>query len=160
MSPLESWAKEMGWHQTGKLNFWKNGSFDEFMGLSNGYFCMIRDWKGCLFLRVHFFSEDKERAKEIKGQIKRQRDLLPKAGITVRDNAITLTFGSFFFFFQDKLDRAKAALPAVVSLLRKINVRPSVVCACGRQDSLQCVLAKDRAIHICCPACVAKFGTR
>ncbi len=158
MSPLESWGKEMGWCQTGKLNFWRNGSFDEFTGLSDGYFCLIRDWRGRIILRVHFFCENRERAKEIKMLLRRHRNALPQCSITVRDNAVTLTFGSFLFFFQNKFQRAKAALPAVISLLRNSGVRASAICACGRQDGLKCVLETDGAVRIRCPECAGKVG--
>jgi hypothetical protein len=160
MTPLESWGKEMGWCQTGKLNFWRNGSYNEFMGVSDSYFCLLMDWRGRILLRVHFFSENKERAKEIKLLLKRHRDSLPKCGMALRDNAVTLTFGSFLFFFQNKLERAKAALPAVISLLRNNGVRTSATCACGRQEGLKCVLQSDGAVHIQCAECIAKVGAR
>lgn len=145
----------MGWCQTGKLNFWRNGSYDEFMGLSEGYLCVINDRKDRIALRVLFLSENKERAKEIKTMFRRDRDLLPKGGITIRDNVITLIFGSFLFFFRNKVERAKATLPAITSWLRSKSIRPSVVCACGRQDRLKCVMEGDGAVHIRCPECAA-----
>jgi hypothetical protein len=156
MTELESWGKEMGWCQTNKLNFWKNGSYNEFMGVSDGYVCMVMDWRGRIYLRVFFFAENKERAKEVQTMVRRQRDLLPKCGITTRDNLVMLSFGSFLWLFRNKVERAKAALPVMTSWLRSNGVKPNGVCECGRQDGLKCVLEGDGAVHMRCPDCAAR----
>jgi hypothetical protein len=86
MITLASWTKEMEWYQTGKASVCKHGAYDEFMGLKDGYFCMLRDWRGRIYLRVYFLREDKTRLKKIAMTIKHERRRWGCGGTIARDS--------------------------------------------------------------------------
>lgn len=152
----------MGWYQTGKASFWRHGAYDEFMGLKDGFFCMIKDWRGRIYLHVYFLREGKSRSKEIAAIIKKQRRIWGCGGATARGSEVTLVFGGFSQLFRSKKNRManiKSSLEAVVPLLRSMGVRPMAVCECRRQDQLVCLKESNGALHFRCKECAAKLKT-
>jgi hypothetical protein len=153
MATLASWTKEMGWYQTEKSSFWKPK--DEFVGLKDGYFCVIAEWRGRITLQVPFSPDVQKRSKEIGAAIKRQRRLFGCTRALAVNNGLTLIFEGFSLLFQSKPNKVRGALEALIPLLRNMGVYPPGVCECGCKDQLELVKESNTTIHYRCAECAA-----
>ena len=146
----------MGWCQTAKSSFWKHGSFDEFVGLKEGYWCVIRDSRAMITLEIYYQSGDEGRLKEIKTELSRQRRLLGFHGLSIINGRITLLFFGWGLLFQSKTEKLKRALEAMPKLLISCGVEPSAVCGCGSKDQLKCYKGSDTKVRVLCAECATK----
>ncbi len=156
---MSSWAKELGWLQTEKKRFFgPHGQSDEFAGVADGYWFVVRDSGLVVSVTVFIAGEQLARFDEISAKLDQQRKTLKFSDVSHGDLGIQFTFLGFLLNFHVNQEKVKSAVKKIPEILRDIGIAPNLFCSgCGGLGNLECYKVGTFGARLLCPECLDKI---
>jgi hypothetical protein len=160
MSQVTDWAKKRGWWQTQwpKLSLWKR-SVEEYAGLENGYWSVVRITGQLLTVGVFFSPQQKQQYRAAAQSTSRERGVMLSRGFACDENGVR-RLSAGLWLLKSRVDKINESLLGIRRFLDELHIGPDPVCTvCGGSDALECYRVSHTILlpNLLCPSCLKKL---